>query len=542
MAMLVDEMTGESMVPAFKYGGILLGLAIISLVLGVISARNAATAGAGFAKNLRKDMYYRIQDFSFTDIDSFSTSSLITRMTTDVTNVQNAYQMIVRIAVRVPLEIIFSVIMCLTINTKMALIFIAMIPVTGGLLAVVVAITTPIFKRIFKKYDALNNSVQENVAGIRVVKSFVREDYERKKFKYAAEDVRNEFTRAEKFLAFNTPIMNFCIYIAMTLLFFLGGRLIVNSGATELTTGELSSLITYGAQILSAMMMLSMVFVMVTMAGESAQRITEVITHDPSIVSPEDGLKEVKDGSIKFENVSFKYSEKSRKSALSDINLEIGSGQTVGIIGGTGSSKTTLIQLISRLYDVTEGSVTVGGEDVRHYDLEVLRNSVAVVLQKNVLFSGSIKDNLRWGNKEASDGEMIRACQISRADEFIDQFPEGYDYHIEQGGTNLSGGQKQRLCIARALLKNPKVIIFDDSTSAVDTKTDAYIRSRLAEELPDTTKIIIAQRISSVQDADFIIVMDGGKIVEKGTHEELMALGGIYREVADSQVKGEEEE
>lgn len=540
MAKVIDSMTGDSMGPILKYGLILVIFAMISLFFGVMAGKEAATASCGFAKNLRQDMYFKIQDFAFADIDKFSSSSLVTRMTTDVTNVQNAYQMLVRAAMRTPLMIIFSVIMSMTINPRMACIFLVLIPILGVALFGIALYVHPIFMRIFKKYDAMNNSVQENVAGIRVVKSFVREKYEMQKFDKASEEVRKDFTNVEKILAFNNPIMMFCIYLSMLLISYFGARIIIGSGATDLTTGQLSSLISYGVQILAAMMMLSMVFVMTIMATESANRIVEVLNHESSLTSPENGIKEVKDGSIVFDNVSFKYSHKSKKNALSDINLVIPSGTTVGIIGGTGSSKTSLIQLISRLYDVEEGSVKVGGRDVREYDLESLRDEVAVVLQKNVLFSGTIKENLRWGKKDATDEEILHVCKLAQADEFVQQFPKKYDTYIEQGGTNVSGGQKQRLCIARALLKKPKVLIMDDSTSAVDTKTDALIRKAMREEIPDTTKIIIAQRVSSVQDADMILVMEGGKIAERGTHEELLEKNGIYREVYDSQTKSKE--
>lgn len=540
MANLLDEMTGESMGPVLKYGVALILMAMLSLVFGTLSGKAAATASCGLAKNLRQDMYFKIQDFAFADIDRFSTSSLVTRMTTDVTNVQNAYQMIIRIAVRTPLMMIFSVAMSMTISVRMAVIFLVLIPILGVALFGISAYVYPIFQKIFKKYDALNSSVQENVAGIRVVKSFVREDYENQKFEKASEDVRCDFTKAEKILALNNPIMMFCIYLAILLISFLGSQIIIDSVETELTTGQLSSLINYGVQILSSMMMLSMVFVMTSMASESASRIVEVLTHESCLQSPEGGVTELADGSIVFDHVSFRYSEKSEKNALSDINLEIHSGDTIGIIGGTGSSKTSLIQLISRLYDVSEGSVRVGGVDVRDYDLTALRDAVAVVLQKNVLFSGTIKENLRWGSKNASDEELERVCRLAQADEFVQQFPEKYDTYIEQGGTNVSGGQKQRLCIARALLKKPKILILDDSTSAVDTKTDALIRRAFREEIPDTTKIIIAQRTSSVEDADEILVMDGGRIVEHGTHEELLRLKGIYWEVYDSQNKSKE--
>ena len=540
MSKLIDHLSADTMTPILQYGLVLLVMATMSLGCGVLAARNAAEASCGFAKNLRQDMYFKIQDFAFADIDKFSASSLVTRMTTDVTNVQNAYQLLIRLAVRTPLMIIFSVIMAMTINVKMALIFLCILPILAGVLFGIATHVHPIFKRIFKKYDALNNSVQENVAGIRVVKSFVRESYETEKFNQAAEEVRKDFTFVEKILAFNNPTMMFCMYLSMFLVYYIGAQMIVNSGSTELTTGQLSSLISYGVQILASVMMLSMVFIMTTMASECAERIAEVLNHESSLTSPENGATEVADGSVDFDHVSFKYSEKSKKFALSDIDLHIPSGATVGIIGGTGSSKTSLIQLISRLYDVSKGSVKVAGKDVREYDLESLRDAVAVVLQKNVLFSGTIKENMRWGSKNATDEEIIHACKLAQADEFVSQFPNGYDTYIERGGTNVSGGQKQRLCIARALLKKPRILILDDSTSAVDTKTDALIRKAFREELPNTTKIIIAQRISSVQDADFILVMDGGRIVEQGSHDELVAFNGIYREIFDSQTKSKE--
>ena len=539
MSKLIDDMTGTSMAPILKYGALLLVLATLSLLFGVLSARAAATAGCGLAKNLRRDLYFKTQDFAFADIDKFSSSSLVTRMTTDVSNVQNAYQMLIRMAVRAPLMTVFSVIMSMSINVRMSFIFLALLPVLAAALFGIFFYVHPIFKRIFKKYDALNNSVQENVGGIRVVKSFVREGYEKEKFENAAEDVRKDFTMAE-ILALNNPVMTFCIYVSMLLVSFFGAKLIIGTGGSELSTGELSSLISYGVQILTSMMMLSMVFVMCSMAQESGDRIAEVLNHESVLRSPENGATDVKDGSVEFDHVSFRYSGKNKKFALTDIDLKIPSGSTIGIIGGTGSAKTTLIQLIPRLYDVTVGAVKVGGRDVREYDLQALRDAVAVVLQKNVLFSGTIKENLRWGNKNATDEELINACRLAQADEFVTQFPDGYDTYIEQGGTNVSGGQKQRLCIARAILKKPKILILDDSTSAVDTKTDALIRQAFKHELPDTTKIIIAQRVSSVQDADRILVMDGGRIVESGTHEELLALNGIYREVNDSQTKSKE--
>lgn len=541
MAALIDDMAqGISAGKIAIYAVVLIGMAMLSLMCGVLSGKAAATAGCGFAKNLRQDLYYKVQDFAFADIDKFSTSSLVTRLTTDVTNVQQAFQMFIRIAVRTPFMLIMSVVMSFTINSKMAVIFVIAVPILGIALFSIGKIAMPIFKRIFKQYDALNASVQENVSGIRVVKSFVRENYEQEKFGKASDDVRVSFTKVDKILALISPIMMTCMNVTMTVVIFLGSQLVITSNATDLSTGELSQLITYGVQILTSLMMFSMVLVMMTMASESASRIVEVINHESVLKNPTNGLLDVKDGKIVFENVSFKYSEKSEKAALSNINLEINAGETLGIIGGTGSSKTSLVQLISRLYDVTEGKVLVGGNDVRQYDLTALRNEVAVVLQKNVLFSGTIKDNLRWGDKNATDEEIVRVCKLAQADEFIQNFPDKYDTHIERGGSNVSGGQKQRLCIARALLKKPKVLILDDSTSAVDTKTDSLIRAAFESEIPDTTKIIIAQRVSSVEHADKIIVMDDGKIVEQGTHDELVKLGGIYAEVYETQTKGKE--
>lgn len=540
MAELIDRMTGEAIGPIVKLGAALVIMAMFSLLFGVLSGRYAATASCGFARNLRQDIFFKIQEFAFADIDHFSTSSLVTRMTTDVTNIQNAYQMIIRITIRTPLMIIFSMIMCLTINVRMSLIFLALLPVLGVVLFGIAIHVHPIFQRIFRKYDALNNSVQENVSAIRVVKSFVREDYEKEKFNRAAEDVCSDFTRVEKLLAVNNPFMMLCIYASFMLVSYFGATAIINTAGSDLTTGQLSSLINYGVQILASMMMLSMVFVMTIMATESANRVAEVLTWESSLSSPENGLREVPDGSIHFDHVSFRYSSESEKAALSDVDLSIASGQTVGIMGGTGASKTTMIQLISRLYDVSEGCVSVGGHDVREYDLDTLRDAVAVVLQKNVLFSGTIKENLRWGNKDAADEELIQACRAAQADEFIRQLPEGYDTYIERGGSNVSGGQKQRLCIARALLKKPKILIMDDSTSAVDTKTDALIRRELRSAIPETTKIIIAQRVSSVQDADIILMLDDGRIVEQGTHEELLAQKGIYWEAYETQTKSKE--
>lgn len=541
MASLIDHMKGASLTPVFQDGIVLIILAMASLYCGRRAAIEAAKGSAGFAKNLRQDIYFNIQSFSFADVDRFSTASLVTRMTTDVTNVQTAFQMVIRGAVRTPLMIIFSIVMSLTINVRMALIFIAVIPFLALVLFGIVLYIHPVFVRIFKKYDAMNNSVQENVGGIRVVKSFVREDYEKEKFHKRSEDVCRDFTFAEKVLAWNNPTMVFSISLTMVLVSFIGARIIITTKGSSLSTGQLSSLITYGIQILIAMMMLSMVFVLIIISQESANRIVEVLKYQSTLTSPENGKTEIADGSVAFENVSFKYSERSKRFALSDVNLQIPSGSSLGIIGGTGSSKTTLIQLISRLYDVTEGAVKVGGTDVRQYDLDTLRNQVAVVLQKNVLFSGTIKDNMRWGDKNATDEEIVHACRLAQADEFIQQFPQKYDTYIEQGGTNVSGGQKQRLCIARALLKKPKILILDDSTSAVDTKTDALIRKAFREEIPDTTRIIIAQRISSVQDCDNIIVLNGGRIVEQGSHDQLIAANGIYKEIFDSQTMRKEE-
>ena len=543
MAELIDTLTGGAMGPILRIGLALVVMSVASLACGVMSGVRAATAAAGLARNLRQDLFFRVQEFSFADIDRFSASSLVTRMTTDVTNIQNAYQIIIRVAVRVPLMVVFSVIMTLMINPRLALIFIIMLPLLGGALIGLIAYVFPIFRRIFKKYDALNNSVQENLSAIRVVKSFVAEDHEKTKFRAASQEVRGDFTRAEKILALNGPIMIFFIYAALMLVNYLGARVVVDSGATELTTGEFSSLMTYGVQILASMMMLAFVFVMVSISAESANRVAEVLVHRPSLTSPADGPTEAADGEVRFEGVSFRYSRDAEADALSGIDLTIPSGTTLGVVGGTGSGKTTLIQLVSRLYDVTAGRVMVGGVDVRDYDLAGLRDEVAVVLQKNVLFAGTIKENLRWGDPDATDAQLVRACELAQADEFVRQFPDGYDTRIEQGGTNVSGGQKQRLCIARALLKRPKILILDDSTSAVDTRTDALIRRALAREIPGTTKIIIAQRLSSVEHADQIIVLDEGRILERGTHDELMALGGEYQQIHALQNRtGREEE
>ena len=524
----------------WMYGGILIAMAVVSLATGALAGAACARASAGFAKNVRKDMFYNIQTFSFENIDKFSTPSLVTRMTTDVWNLQMAYMMIVRIAVRCPVMIIFAAVMAFVLGGNLAWIFLAVIPVLVILLMIIMWKALPLFQKVFKKYDNLNESIQENIKGIRVVKSYVREDYEKQKFNRAADDVCRDFTRAERLLAWNSPIMQFCFYGVICAVLYIGAYIIMDSAGST-TTGEVSQLIVYGMQILSSLMMFSMVFAMIVMSLESARRICEILNEKSTLDNPENPIYDVSDGSIDFENVSFKYASNAEKNVLEGIDLHIASGETIGIIGGTGSSKTSLVNLISRLYDVSEGSVKVGGHDVREYDLETLRNQVAVVLQKNVLFSGTIKENLRWGNKEATDEQLVEACKLAQADDFIQSFPEKYDTYIEQGGTNVSGGQKQRLCIARALLKNPKVIILDDSTSAVDTHTDALIRKAFREYIPTTTKIIIAQRISSVQDADRIIVLESGKINGIGTHEELLKSNKIYAEVYYSQVKGSDE-
>lgn len=524
-----------------KTGAVLVVLCMLSLWFGVLAGNYASKASAGFARNLRHDMYHNVQSFSFSNIDKFSSSSLVTRLTTDVTHLQNAYQMLIRIAVRSPIMTIMSLVMAFRINARLASVFICVIPFLGTGLFLITKKAHPVFKRMFKKYDRLNTVVSENLRGIRVVKSFVREDTEEKKFKDVSGEIYNDSKLAEGYLAFNAPIMQFSSYTCMIMIAWLGARMIISTNASALSTGDLFSVITYTMQILMNLMTFSMLYVMLTMSKASAERITEVLNENSNLTSPANAIMEVKDGSIEFSDVGFSYSDSKEHLCLRDVNIKINSGETVGIIGATGSSKTSFVQLIPRLYDVTEGTVKVGGIDVREYDLDVLRNSVAMVLQKNVLFSGTIKDNLRWGNENATDEEMIEACRLSCADDFIREMPEGYDTFIEQGGTNVSGGQKQRICIARSLLKKPKVLIMDDSTSAVDTKTDAMIRKAMKEYIPETTKIIIAQRISSIENADKIIVLDDGKIEAFGTHEELLIKSEIYRDVYESQTKGGKE-
>ena len=520
-----------------QYGAVLVLMACASLACGALSGSFCATASCGFARNLRQDVFYRVQDFSFENIDRFSTSSLVTRLTTDITNVQMAFMMIIRIAVRAPLMLIFALTMSFVMGGRLAFVFIALVPLLALGLYAVARTVMPLFRRVFRKYDKLNDSIQENVKGMRVVKSFVREEYEKQKFARAADDVCADFTHAEKILALNSPMMQFCLYVNMAVVLYFGSYLIISSRGTALDVGQLSAMLTYGFQILMSLMMVSMVFVMITMAAESARRLAEVLDERSALTDPANPIETVADGSVDFDNVSFKYNRSAARMALADIDLHIRSGETIGIIGGTGSSKSSLIQLIPRLYDATEGTVRVGGRDVREYSLHALRNQVAVVLQKNVLFSGTIKENLRWGNPDATDDELTEACRLAQADEFIQSFPQKYDTYIEQGGANVSGGQKQRLCIARALLKKPKILILDDSTSAVDTKTDALIRAAFRKYLPETTKIIIAQRTASVEDADRILVMDGGRIAACGTHRDLLQSCEIYREVYTSQNK-----
>ena len=545
MAKLYDYgIVQQNMTVVVQQSLLLMLCAVASLCFGSASAVFDAKAGTGFAKNLRHDMYYHVQEFSFSNIDKFSTASIVTRLTSDVANIQNAFQMMIRMAIRCPVMLVLALISAMRISVKLSLVYCIALPLLMLVLFGLMPLVFKIFDQVFKAYDSLNNVVQENVHGIRVVKSFVREEKEVEKFAGTSGEIYRLFCKAEHILALNNPIMQLCVYTCILFISWFGARMVIASGnlpGAGLTTGELSSMLTYTTQILSSLMMLSMVFVMMIMSRAPMRRCAEILTEEPNLTSPENPVKDVKDGSIDFENVSFRYSEKAQLDALQHVNLHIPSGSTVGILGATGSSKSTLVQLIPRLYDVTAGSLKVGGVDVRNYDLETLRDNVAMVLQKNTLFTGTIKENLRWGNPQASDEELVRVCRLACADEFIQGFPDGYDTHIEQGGSNVSGGQKQRLCIARALLKKPKILILDDSTSAVDTHTDAMIRKAFREEIPGTTKLIIAQRISSIQDADMIIIMDGGKILESGTHEQLMQTSRIYQDLYNTQQKGREE-
>ena len=542
MAYLIDYgITQKNMPYVLQVGFVLVISAVISLLVGYLAGRSAAIASSGFARNLRHDMFYNVQKFSFSNIDKFSTGSIITRLTTDVTNVQNAYQMLIRLGIRSPVMIVFALIFCFRIDVHMSLIFLAVIPILGLGLWIIMSHVHPIFVRVFTTYDRLNNVVQENLSGIRVVKTFTRERHEEQKFENISQSIFNDFSKAEKRLAFNMPVMQICLYSCMILLSWFGAKEIVasnNNPVAGLSTGELTSLITYALQILMSLMMLSMVFVMIIISRASVERIVAILNEESDMKSGDEPVQTVKNGSITFENVTFSYARETGKPVLDKINLVIASGETIGILGGTGSSKSSLVQLIPRLYDVVEGRVTVGGIDVRRYDIESLRNQVAMVLQKNVLFSGTIKENLRWGNEDATDEEMIKACELAQADSFIREFPDQYDTYIDQGGTNVSGGQKQRLCIARALLKRPRILILDDSTSAVDTKTDSLIRQAFKKNIPDTTKIIIAQRVSSVQDADKIVVLDDGKIDAIGSHQELLKTCAIYKEIYESQNRG----
>ncbi len=543
MGMLIDNgfSEGQDIVNVsaiYKYGGILIACAILALIFGVLSGKFAAKAGAGFGKNLRHDLYYKVQEFSFKNVDKFSSASLVTRLTTDVTNVQQIFQAVIRIAIRTPLMFIFSFVMGFRISSRLSIIFLVLIPVIAIALYFLMNKIHPIMTSVFNRYDDLNNVVEENVRGIRVVKSFANEEYEKKKFETVSNDIYEKFSKAERYMALNMPVMQIGIYSCILLVSWFGAKVIVSSGATELTTGGLQSLITYGIQLLSSLMMLSFMFVMAVVSKTSVERVVEVLDEEPDLKNPKKPIYKVKDGSVEFKNVGFSYVNDENKECLKNINLRIKSGETIGIIGGTGTGKSSLVNLIPRLYDATSGEVKVGGVNVKDYDIETLRNEVAVVLQKNVLFSGTIAENIRWGNKDASDEEVERVCKLAQADEFVKSFPEKYNTYIEQGGTNVSGGQKQRLCIARALLKKPKILILDDSTSAVDTKTDSLIRKAFKEEIPNTTKFIIAQRISSVEDADKIIVMENGMVNGFGTHEELLKNNKIYKEVYESQTKG----
>ncbi|MDE6021232.1 MAG: ABC transporter ATP-binding protein/permease, partial [Ruminococcus sp.] len=536
MAKLIDDgIDGGDFHALITIGSTLVVMVIMSLLFGIFAGKYAAIASAGFAKNLRHDMFHNVQTYSFRNIDKFSASSIVTRMTTDVQTLQNAYQMLVRIALRTPTMLTFSLIMAFFVNYKLAFVFLGAMPVLGIGIYLIMSKAHPIFKRVFRTYDKLNSVVQENLHGVRVVKSYVREEHENEKFSSVSESIYNDFVKVEKRLMLISPLMQLCMYSCIILISWLGARFIVG---LEMTTGELMSMMTYAMQILMSLMMLSMVFVMIIMSRASAERVTEILNEESDIHNPENAVTEVPDGSVEFENVNFSYSGKADKCCLKNVDLSIPAGSTVGILGGTGSAKSSLVQLIPRLYDVTSGSVKVGGIDVRKYDIDALRHQVAMVLQKNVLFSGTIKDNLRWGNENATDEELVHACKLACADDFINSFPDGYDTHIDQGGTNVSGGQKQRICIARALLKKPKILILDDSTSAVDTHTDAMIRRAFLEEIPGTTKLIIAQRISSIQDADFIIVLDNGTVTGVGTHDELIKSNDIYREVYEAQQKG----
>ena len=529
---------GVEMGTVLKIGALLVIMAVLSLTCGGVAGFTCSKASAGFAKNLRHDIFRKVNTYSFENVDKFSSASLVTRMTTDVTNVQMSFMMLIRTAIRSPLMFIFSIIAAYIMGGALAATFVVVVPVLIGGLLFISHKAMPAFRRVFKKYDRLNESIEENVRAMRVVKGFSREEYEKVKFADASDDIRRDFTKAERIVALNTPLMQICLYFNMIFVLFVGSKIIITSGGTEIFVGQISAMLTYGMQILISLMMLSMIYVMLTISAESIKRICEVLEETPSLVSPKDACFEVKDGSVEFSDVSFKYFAKAEKYALCDVDLKIATGMTVGILGGTGSSKSTLVQLIPRLYDVSEGTVKVGGVDVKEYDLDTLRGAVAMVLQKNLLFSGTIKENLRWGNENATDEEIYEACRLAQADEFVRSFPDGYDTRIEQGGTNVSGGQKQRLCIARALLKKPKILILDDSTSAVDTKTDMLIREGFKRYIPETTKIIIAQRVASVQDADMIIVMDNGKISAAGTHDELLETSEIYREVYTQQTKG----